>query len=121
MKLHRAIVDTLRSKRVWEWEVGGAILYSIPVAIRFVTKSVYIPILGLPGIWIDHYIPGNLVEKILLMLFSLEEQVALLEKPSSVIIKVKLSKEKPSIGLGSAGLWRRQPLGQPFNTGVTSY
>jgi hypothetical protein len=69
MKLRRAIADTLRTKRVWEWEVGGAILYSIPAAIRFVTKSVYIPILGLPGIWIDHYIPGNLVEKILVNAF----------------------------------------------------
>ena len=69
MKLRRAIADTLKSKRFWEWEVGGAILYSIPVAIRFITKSVYIPILGLPGFWIDHYIPGNLVEKILVNAF----------------------------------------------------
>jgi hypothetical protein len=69
MKLRRAIADTLRSKRFWEWEVGSAILYSIPATIRFVTKSVYIPILSLPGFWIDHYIPGNLVEKILVNAF----------------------------------------------------
>ena len=69
MKLRRAIADTLRSKRVWEWEVGGAILYSIPAAIRFITKSNYIPILSLPGFWISYYIPGNLVEKILVNAF----------------------------------------------------
>jgi len=69
MKLRRAIGATLRSKRFWVWEVGGAILYGIPVAIRFITKSVYIPILSLPGFWISHYIPGNLVEKILINAF----------------------------------------------------
>ncbi|HUT17024.1 MAG TPA: hypothetical protein VMW84_01860 [Acidobacteriota bacterium] len=69
MKLRRAIGATLRSKRFWLWEVGGAILYGIPVAIRFITKSVYIPILSLPGFWISHYIPGNLVEKILINAF----------------------------------------------------
>jgi hypothetical protein len=51
------------------WQVGGAILYAIPVAIRYATKSVYIPILSLPGFWIDHLIPGNLVEKILINAF----------------------------------------------------
>jgi hypothetical protein len=69
MKLRRAIADTLRSKRVWEWEVGGAIFYGIPVVIRFITKSNYIPILSLPGFWISYYIPGNLVEKILVNAF----------------------------------------------------
>jgi len=69
MRLRRAIGATLRSKRFWFWEVGGAILYSIPVAIRFITKSVYIPILSLPGFWIGHFIPGNFVEKILVNAF----------------------------------------------------
>jgi len=69
MKLRRAIVCTLRSRRLWVWEVGGAVIYAVPVAIRFITGSVYIPILGLPGFWIDHYIPGNLVEKIIVNAF----------------------------------------------------
>ena len=69
MRLRRAIASTLRSKRFWEWEVGGAIFYGIPVVIRFVTKSNYIPILSLPGFWISYYIPGNLVEKILVNAF----------------------------------------------------
>jgi hypothetical protein len=69
MKLRKAIVTTLRSRRFWLWEVGGAILYGIPVAICFITKSVSIPILNFPGFWIGHFIPGNFVEKILVNAF----------------------------------------------------
>jgi hypothetical protein len=69
MKLRRAIWATLRSKRFWVWQLAGAIIYSIPVAIRFATKSVEIPILNFPGFWIDHYIPGNMLEKILVNAF----------------------------------------------------
>lgn len=69
MELRRALVSTLRNKRFWLWEIGGAIIYAIPVAIRYATKSLYIPILSLPGFWIGHFIPGNLVEKILVNAF----------------------------------------------------
>ena len=70
MKLRRAIGATLRSKRFWVWQLGGAIIYGIPVAIRFATGSVYLPILSLLETpWIDHYVPGNLVEKILVGAF----------------------------------------------------
>jgi hypothetical protein len=69
MKFRRAIAKTLKNKRFWKWELGGAILYGIPAAIRFITKNPIIPILNLPGFWIDHYIPGNLVEKILVNSF----------------------------------------------------
>jgi hypothetical protein len=69
MRLHRAVVATFRSKRFWLWEVAGAIIYAIPVAIRFFTRSVTIPILNFPGFWIDHYIPGNFLEKILVNAF----------------------------------------------------
>ena len=67
--MRRAIGVTLRNKRFWVWQLAGAIIYSIPVAIRFATKSVDIPILNFPGFWIDHYIPGNMVEKILVNAF----------------------------------------------------
>lgn len=69
MKLFTAAAATLRSERLWIWQLGGVIIYAIPALIRFVTGSVYIPILSLPGFWIDHYIPGNLVEKILVNAF----------------------------------------------------
>jgi hypothetical protein len=69
MNLRRAIVCMLRSKRFWVWEVGGAIFYSIPVAIRYATGDVAIPILNFPGFWIGHIIPGNLLEKVLVNAF----------------------------------------------------
>jgi len=49
--------------------IAGIIIYLIPIAIRFATGKVEIPILNWPGYWIDHYIPGNLLEKILVNAF----------------------------------------------------
>jgi hypothetical protein len=69
MSLLRATTLTLKSKRFWLWQIGGAIIYSIPALIRFVTGNVVIPILNFPGFWIGHFIPGNLLEKILVNAF----------------------------------------------------
>jgi hypothetical protein len=70
MNLRGAAKATLRSKRFWVWQIGGAIIYSIPVVIRYATGNVQLPILSLlktPPV--DHYIPTNLVEKILVNAF----------------------------------------------------
>jgi hypothetical protein len=70
MNLRSAVKATLRSRRFWVWQIGGAIIYGIPVAIRFVTGNVQLPILSLletPAV--DHYVPSNLVEKILVNAF----------------------------------------------------
>ena len=69
MNLRRAIAGTLRSRRFWKWELGGIIIYSLPAAMRFITKNSYIPILSWPGLVHNYYIPGNLVEKILVNAF----------------------------------------------------
>jgi hypothetical protein len=69
MSLRNATIATVRSKRFWLWEAAGAILYCIPVAIRFATKNVSIPILNFPGFWIGHIIPGNFLEKLLINSF----------------------------------------------------
>jgi hypothetical protein len=70
MELRRAVASTLRSRRFWVWQIAGAVIYATPVAIRFATGSVYLPILSLLATpWIDHYVPGNLVEKILVGAF----------------------------------------------------
>ncbi len=69
MQLRKAVAATLRSRRFWWWELGGAVIYGIPAAIRFITNSVSIPFLNFPGFWIGHVIPGNLVEKILVNAF----------------------------------------------------
>lgn len=69
MKLSKAIVATLRSKRFWVWQIAGALIYAIPAVIKYGTGNNNIPILNFPGFWIDHLIPGNLVEKILVNAF----------------------------------------------------
>jgi hypothetical protein len=70
MQLRKAVVATLGSRQVWWWELGGAVIYGIPAAIRFATGSIHLPILSLLEIsWVDHYIPGNLVEKVLVNAF----------------------------------------------------
>ncbi len=69
MNLWSAVTATLRSKRFWVWQLAGVIIYGIPVVIRFATGSVEIPILNFPGFWIGHYIPGNMLEKVLVNAF----------------------------------------------------
>lgn len=65
-----ALVATLKSRRFWVWQLAGIIIYSIPVTIRLVTGNVVLPILGLLETpWIDHMVPANLVEKILVNAF----------------------------------------------------
>jgi hypothetical protein len=65
MSFKFAFAATLKSKRFWTWMAAGIIIYLIPVAIRYATGSIIIPFLNWPGYWIDHFIPGNLSEKIL--------------------------------------------------------
>jgi len=70
MKLPAAIASTLKNKRFWIWQIAGVIIYGIPAAIRFATGNVLLPILSLLATpWIDHYVPANLVEKILVNAF----------------------------------------------------
>jgi uncharacterized membrane protein YeaQ/YmgE (transglycosylase-associated protein family) len=45
--------------------IAGCIVYLIPAAIRYATGSIIIPFLNWPGYWIEHFVPGNLSEKIL--------------------------------------------------------
>lgn len=69
MELWSAVKATLRSRRFWVWQLAGVIIYGLPAAYRFATGSVAIPILNFPGFWIGHYIPGNMLEKILVNAF----------------------------------------------------
>jgi hypothetical protein len=66
----KAFTNLFRSKRFWVWEIGGATIYAIPAAIRLATGNVILPVLSLLETpWIGYYIPGNLVEKILVNAF----------------------------------------------------
>ncbi len=69
MSFRYAAAATLRSKRLWTWMIAGIIIYAVPAAIRYATGSIVIPFLNWPGFWIDHFIPGNLSEKILVNAF----------------------------------------------------
>lgn len=65
-----AVSRTLRSRRFWIWQIGGAIVYAVPVLIRLATGNVILPVLSWFAVpWIGHYVPGNLVEKILVNAF----------------------------------------------------
>jgi hypothetical protein len=65
-----ALKVTLRSRRFWTWQLLGIVIYLIPVTIRLSTGNVVLPVLGLLQTpWIDHAVPANLVEKILVNAF----------------------------------------------------
>jgi hypothetical protein len=65
-----AISLTLRSKRFWIWQLGGAFIYAIPATIRIATGNIHLPILSMfmPW-WVTPFVPGNIVEKVLVNAF----------------------------------------------------
>ena len=66
----RAVANTLRSRRFWIWQLGGAFIYSIPATIRITTGNVHLPILSMFMVpWVSPFVPGNIVEKILVNAF----------------------------------------------------
>jgi hypothetical protein len=66
----RAFASLFRSRRFWVWEISGAAIYAVPVAIRLATGNVVLPVLSLfETPWIGYYVPRNLVEKILVNAF----------------------------------------------------
>jgi len=68
--LTQAFMTMIRSRRFWVWEIAGAVIYAIPAAIRLFTGHVVLPGLSLLETpWVGYYIPGNLVEKILVNAF----------------------------------------------------
>ncbi|HEX7483419.1 MAG TPA: hypothetical protein VF350_08120, partial [Candidatus Bathyarchaeia archaeon] len=66
----RAIASTLRSRRFWIWQLGSVLIYSIPATIRIVTGNIHLPILSMFMVpWVTPYVPGNIVEKVLVNAF----------------------------------------------------
>ena len=66
----KAISSTLRNRRFWVWQLGGALIYATPAAIRLATGSIHLPILSMfmPW-WVTPFVPGNIVEKVLVNAF----------------------------------------------------
>ena len=70
MRWLEALSGTLRCRRFWVWQIVGAAVYAIPVVVRILTGNVLLPILSwLATPEIYHYVPGNLVEKVLVQAF----------------------------------------------------
>ncbi len=66
----QAFKNMLKSRRFWVWGICGAVIYAVPAAIRIATGSVILPVLSLVSTpWIGMWVPGNLVEKILVNAF----------------------------------------------------
>jgi hypothetical protein len=66
----KAISATLKSKRFWVWQLVGVLIYATPASIRLATGSIHLPILSMfmPW-WVTPFVPGNIVEKILVNAF----------------------------------------------------
>jgi len=111
MKLSEAVVATLRCRRFWVWELSGAFIYAIPVMIRYATGSNDIPILNFPGFWIDHIIPGNMLEKVLVNAFfpggagGVAGEVLVSSQKETALVGRAKYKARLGGALGQTALW----------------
>ena len=66
----KAITRTIRNRRFWIWQVGGALIYAVPATIRLATGNIHLPILSVFMVpWVTPYVPGNILEKVLVNAF----------------------------------------------------
>jgi hypothetical protein len=66
----RATANTLKSRRFWIWQLGSVFIYAIPATIRIATGNIHLPILSMFMVpWVTPYVPGNIVEKVLVNAF----------------------------------------------------
>jgi hypothetical protein len=68
--IRNAISKSLRSRRFWIWQIGAMLIYATPATIRITTGNIHLPILSMFMVpWVSPYVPGNIVEKILVNAF----------------------------------------------------
>lgn len=68
--IRNAISKTLRSRRFWVWQIGAILIYATPATIRITTGNIHLPILSMfMPFWVSPFVPGNIVEKILVNAF----------------------------------------------------
>ena len=67
----RNLASMLRCRRFWVWEIGGAVIYAVPAAIRIATRQrlfcLVFSLLATPCL--GYVCPSNLVEKIMVNAF----------------------------------------------------
>lgn len=68
--IRNAISRSLLNRRFWVWQIVGVLVYATPAAIRITTGNIHLPILSMFMVpWVSPYVPGNIVEKILVNAF----------------------------------------------------
>lgn len=103
-----AIARTLRSRRFWVWQLGGALIYAIPAAIRLATGNIHLPILSMfiPP-WTTPFVPRNIVEKVLVNAFfrggagAIAGEIFFVNRKGEVLTR----RQKYLARLGGALLW----------------
>lgn len=103
-----AIARTLRSRRFWGWQLGGALIYAIPAAIRLATGNIHLPILSMfiPP-WTTPFVPRNIVEKVLVNAFfrggagAIAGEIFFVNRKGEVLTR----RQKYLARLGGALLW----------------
>jgi len=104
----RAVANTIMSRRFWIWQLGGVFIYAIPATIRIATGNIHLPILSMFMVpWVTPYVPGNIVEKVLVNAFFPGGAGAVAgEILYSKVKSAKLSgRQKYLARLGGAWLW----------------
>jgi hypothetical protein len=103
-----AIARTLRSRRFWVWQLGGALIYAIPASIRLATGNIHLPILSMfiPP-WTTPFVPRNIVEKVLVNAFfpggagAIAGEIFFVNRNDEVLTR----RQKYLARLGGALLW----------------
>ena len=68
--IRNAISRSLRNRRFWVWQIGTILIYATPATIRITTGNIHLPILSMfMPFWVSPFVPGNIVEKILVNAF----------------------------------------------------
>lgn len=68
--IRNAISRSLRDRRFWVWQISGVLIYATPATIRITTGNIHLPILSMfMPFWVSPFVPGNIVEKILVNAF----------------------------------------------------
>jgi hypothetical protein len=67
-----AITNLFKSKRFWVWQIGGAIIYALPVLIRVATGNVLLPGLSLRSFQEE---PEQLQEKSYTRTFTMKDSL----------------------------------------------
>ena len=68
--IRNALSKSFRNRRFWVWQIDAVLIYATPATIRITTGNIHLPILSMfMPFWVSPFVPGNIVEKILVNAF----------------------------------------------------